>query len=213
MNDLDKVFLANSKEAIWQINPIGGGGYMTQTNEGYNFIIDPDFYFMASFKLNNEFPKAFDNNDKRLINWIGFNEGENAFFPYKYKVFNSNSFPITEYSMVLRLAEQYLIRAEARADLGDLTGALEDVDTIRYRAGLPLLNDTSPNLTQDSLLDVIFDERMKELFAEWGHRWFDLKRSGKAEEVFGNWEATDLLYPIPEEERKRNPNLSQNPGY
>ncbi|MCX2837469.1 RagB/SusD family nutrient uptake outer membrane protein [Salinimicrobium sp. MT39] len=216
LNDLDEVFLANSREAILQITPLGGGGYMTQTNEGFNFIIDPVIYFMAAFKLNNEFPEAFDKNDKRLLNWIGFHEGENAFFPYKYKIFTSNSFPITEYSMVLRLAEQYLIRAEARAKMGNLVGSIEDLDVIRDRAGLPLLAETDPGINQENLLDLIFEERRKELFAEWGHRWFDLKRSGRAEEVFGpeeTWQSADLLYPIPEEERMKNPNLSQNPGY
>ena len=217
LNDPNEVFLANSKEAIWQISPIGGGGFMTQTNEGSLFVIDPVYYYSAFFQLDENVPKVFDKDDRRLENWIGFNEPRNAFFPFKYKIQYSNSFPITEYSMVLRLAEQYLIRAEARARMGNFAGSIEDLDMIRDRAGLPLLAETDPGISQDVLLDVIFEERRKELFSEWGHRWFDLKRSGRVDEVLGsnspNWESADQLYPIPEEERMKNPNLSQNKGY
>ena len=215
--DLNEVFLANSKEAIWQISPIGGGGFMTQTNEGSLFVIDPVYYYSAFFQLDEKFPEVLEEADKRLMNWIGYNPERDAFFPYKYQIQYSNSFPITEYSMVLRLAEQYLIRAEARARTGNLAGSIEDLDILRDRAGLPLLAETDPGINQEALLDLIFEERRKELFAEWGHRWFDLKRSGRADETLGasnpHWQTTDLLYPIPEEERKKNPNLSQNPGY
>ena len=216
LNDLDGVFLANSKEAIWQISPIGGGGFMTQTNEGSLFVIDPVYYYSAAYKLDEDFIKVFEEGDRRLDNWIGYNEPKNAFFPYKYKIQYSNSFPITEYSVVLRLAEQFLIRAEARARMGNLVGSIEDLDIIRNRAGLPLLAETDPGISRDTLLDLIFEERRKELFAEWGHRWLDLKRSGRAGEVFDpeeTWQHTDILYPIPQEERLKNPNLSQNPGY
>jgi starch-binding outer membrane protein, SusD/RagB family len=215
-NELNEVFLANSKEAIWQISPIGGG-QLTNTNEGYIFIIDPIFSFLAAFQLEQEFIELFGESDKRYLNWIGYHSGRNAFFAHKYKVWNSNAYPITEYSMVLRLAEQYLIRAESRARRGDLSGSIDDLDKIRERAGLDLIAESNPDITQQELLLKIFEERRKELFGEWGHRWLDLKRTGRAGEVLGtnnpNWEATDIWYPIPEEERRKNPNLSQNPGY
>lgn len=215
-DDLDAVFLANSEEAIWQISPIGGGGMMTQTNEGSLFVIDPVYYYSAAFQLEENFLKLFEEQDKRSQNWIEYNHELNVFFPHKYKIEYSNSFPITEYSMVLRLAEQYFIRAEARARMGNLAGSIEDLDIIRSRAGLSHLAETDPGISQDALLDLIFEERRKELFTEWGHRWFDLKRSGRAEKVFGpeeTWQSSDFFYPIPEEERIKNPNLSQNTGY
>ena len=217
LNDLNSVFLANSKEAIWQISPIGAGGLVTHTNEGSIFIIDPIFSFFASIQMEEEFVETFEETDMRFNHWVDFNEGKNAHYVHKYKVWSSNTFPIREYSMVLRLAEQYLIRAEARAQKGDLAGAKEDLDQIRERAGLDLIAETNPAINQQELLDSIFEERRKELFAEWGHRWLDLKRTGTASEILGannpNWEASDVWYPIPEQERKRNPNLSQNPGY
>lgn len=217
LTDLNEVFLTNSKEAIWQISPIGGGGIVTHTNEGSLFVIDPVLSFLAAIQLQEDFVESFTENDKRFIDWIGYNQSRNAHFVHKYKVRYSNTFPITEYSMVMRLAEQYLIRAEARAQIGNLPGSIEDLDEIRERAGLDLIAETNPGLTQHELLEQILEERRMELFAEWGHRWLDLKRTGKATEVLGennsNWQDTDLLYPIPSQERMKNPNLSQNPGY
>lgn len=217
LENLDEVFLANSKEAIWQISPIGSGGQVSYTNEGNIFIIDPVFSFLANIQLRDDFVGIFNDQDKRLANWIGYHTGKEAFFAYKYKIRNSNEFPIKEYSMVLRLAEQYLIRAEARAKQGMITEAIEDLDVIRGRAGLDLIAEINPTITKEELLDKILLERRKELFAEWGHRWLDLKRTGKASEVLGEnnsfWENTDVLYPIPSEERMKNPNLSQNNGY
>jgi hypothetical protein len=69
--------------------------------------------------------------------------------------------------MVLRLAEQYLIRAEARAHQGNLTGAKDDLDKIRNRAGL----EGIPITNTQAMLDAIAHERQVELFTEWGHRW------------------------------------------
>ncbi len=119
--------------------------------------------------------------------------------------------------MVLRLAEQYLIRAEARAETGDLTGALDDLNVIRSRAGLA--NSTAS--TQEEILAAILHERQTELFTEWGHRWLDLKRTGNVDDVMptvaaekgGSWETTDQFYPVPLSEIDRNPNLTQTPGY
>ena len=119
----------------------------------------------------------------------------------------------TENYMVLRLAEQYLIRAEARAEQGEIPGARADLDTIRSRAGLPPTIANSTN----SLLSAIHQESRVEFFAEWGHRWFDLKRSGLAMAILGTekpeWQGTDTLYPLPLSQLQSNTFLTQNPGY
>ncbi|TDN80596.1 SusD-like starch-binding protein associating with outer membrane [Salegentibacter sp. 24] len=216
LEDLDEVFLANSAEAIWQISPIGAGGLSTQTNEGNFQIIDPIFSFFAAIKLEEPFIAEFDSIDKRFQNWVGYNEALDAHYVHKYKVRLSNQFPIEEYSMVLRLGEQYLIRAESRLEQGDLAGALQDVDEIRLRSGLQPFAEIKPEISEMELFEEILLQRRKELFSEWGHRWFDLKRTGQAGQVLGedpSWNTTDLLYPIPESERKKNPNLTQNEGY
>lgn len=216
MEDLNEVFLANSREAIWQLSPVGNGDTSTQTNEGAIFIIHPTSPSASLLKLNDDLVGSFESQDKRLAYWIDIHEGINAYYPYKYKDRNSTN-NLTEYSMVLRLAEQYLIRAEARAMLDNLPGAIADLNSIRSRADIPAILETDPTLTKEILLELILNERRIELFTEWGHRWLDLKRTENTSEVLAPkkplWQDTDVLYPVPEQERLKNANLGQNPGY
>lgn len=216
LENLDDVFLTNSREAIWQISPIGGGGIVSHTNDGSMFVIDPFFSFFSTLKLDESLVEEFSENDLRREKWIGYNTSLNAFFSHKYKISSSTQFPIQEYSMVLRLAEQYLIRAEVRLKMNEIDAAVEDLDVIRRRADLPLLAEINPGISGEALLEEIYIQRRKELFTEWGHRWFDLKRSGNIDTAFHSnptWEITDSFYPIPSEEISKNPNLIQNDGY
>ena len=158
---------------------------------------------------------AFETEDNRFNDWVGARSSNS--YPVKYKNSTSLSIGVTsnlEYTVLLRLAEQYLIRAEARVRQNDLTGAQEDLNAVRNRAGL----EDTPNMTSESLLTAINQERRIELFAEGGHRWLDLKRMERASEVLEPlkelWEPTDVLWPIPEIEIFNNSNLlPQNPGY
>ncbi|WP_228530258.1 RagB/SusD family nutrient uptake outer membrane protein [Tamlana sp. I1] len=211
-DDLNKVFLANSEEAIWQISPVGTTG---ETREGNIFIITTPNYFLSPVALSEDLLNAFENGDDRLNQWVSsLGSGvEIDYFPFKYKI-KSTIDPPSEYSTVLRLAEQYLIRAEARTNQGLIIEAQQDINAIRNRAGLSNVNTS---LTAD-LLDIILKERRIELFSERGHRWFDLKRTGQANTVLSalkpNWNSTaELRYPIPESELAKNPNLSQNSEY
>ena len=67
-----------------------------------------------------------------------------------------------------------------------------------------------------TLLSAIQAERRVELFSEWGHRFFDLKRGGNLNQVMSllktGWKETSVLLPIPQYERLNNPNLTQKPG-
>lgn len=217
LDNLEEIFLANSREAIWQISPIGDGEMTTHTWDGSIQNIDPVLWFFATVKLPEELYESFDPTDNRLEEWIGYNETIDVYFAQKYKIRNSNDFPIEEYSMVLRLAEQYLIRAEARIRQGSFSEGIEDINVIRHRAGQELISSSNGELQEDFLITIILEERRKEFFTEWGHRWLDLKRTGQTESILGpgnpTWQNTDVLYPIPQEERIKNPNLSQNPGY
>ena len=209
--DLNQTFLANSKEAIWQISPIGRGGSLSYTNEGLTFIFHPIFSFLTKVSLTEDLVDSFAEEDMRLQSWIGYNDKSERHFAFKYKD-RSSMENITEYSMVLRLAEQYLIRAEARAMQNDIPGALDDLDSIRLRAGLEALSSMEmPPSTSEELLNFIMEERRKELFTEWGHRWLDLKRTGKAKEELSKkksfWDDTDVMYPIPLDELIKNSNL------
>ncbi|MBZ9730768.1 RagB/SusD family nutrient uptake outer membrane protein [Salegentibacter sp. JZCK2] len=219
LNDPNEVFLANSREAIWQISPIGWGNSFTHTREGNLFIKNATAN--TPVVLSESFLNAFENSqDKRHQEWVStfIAEEDTLHFPYKYKIqYDASSGELTEYSMVLRLAEQYLIRAEARARLGNLPGAIQDLNIIRSRAGIPSIEESQPLNSEDELLEMIILERRRELFAEWGHRWFDLNRLGKSEILANkensNWNSSSNLFPIPSSERIKNPNLSQNPGY
>jgi hypothetical protein len=118
---------------------------------------------------------------------------------------------------MLRLAEQYLIRAEARAQQSDLTGALADLNAIRARAGLP----GSTAMSQTEILNAIQKERRVELFTEGSHRFFDLRRTKNLDAVMtkvsplkgGSWEPFEQWWPIPLTDVQNNKSLLQTPGY
>lgn len=219
LDDMDQVFLADSKEAIWQISPIGSGSALAHTKEGNLFIIEETPNYLTPVSLSDNLIASFGREDLRLTNWINTFSEENKtfYYPFKYKVKYAPSNEITEYSMVLRLAEQYLIRCEAHTRQGKLSQAIADLDKIRNRANLSLISIAAPEIDQKALLDSIDIERRRELFTEWGHRWLDLKRTGKVSNVLSpiktSWQETDALYPIPEDEINKNPNLRQNEGY
>lgn len=208
-NDLDKVFLKNSTESIWQFMPSLTG---KNTDEGTIFIFNSGAPPLVA--LTESLVNSFAANDLRKSHWIGLVSNETGiwYYPYKYKESQSSG-SSKEYSMVMRLTEQYLIRAEARAELGNLAGAKDDLNKIRNRAGLA---NTLAN-SKEALLQAIVEERKKEFFTEYGHRFFDLKRTGKIDTAMSikpGWNTTDNLLPIPESELTVNPNLKpQNPGY
>ena len=110
---------------------------------------------------------------------------------------------------VIRLAEMYLIRAEANARLGAADQTVrDDLDILRNRAGLA---DLAVTVTGPALLAAVLQERRVELAFE-GHRFFDLRRFGVATTVL-SIAADRQLFPIPQAERDVNINLAQNPGY
>ena len=80
----------------------------------------------------------------------------------------------------IRLAEMYLISAEAKAETGDLKGALDDLHVVRSRVGLGRLETMNPqlNLTtnKENLINEILRERNCEIGAECGDRLYDMVR-------------------------------------
>jgi hypothetical protein len=208
--NLEKVFLKECTETIWQLPPAIEG---RNTDEAATFTL-----FVApplTVALSESLMAAFSSNDLRRTFWIGevTNGSQTWFYPSKYKQTTVEA-SSSEYAIVLRLPEQYLIRAEARAQLGDLAGAKEDLNQVRLRAGI---GETTA-VSQHQILNAILQERELEFFAEYGHRFFDLKRNGKLDVVLSTvklgWNSTDSLLPIPESELSVNPNLlPQNPSY
>ena len=80
----------------------------------------------------------------------------------------------------IRLAEMYLIRAEARAETGDFIGALNDLDVVRSRVGLGRIEVMNPSLNltsnKENLINEILRERNCEIGAECGDRVYDMIR-------------------------------------
>jgi len=205
------IFLIASNETIWQIAP---SNESLNTDEGAVFVPSGS---SPSFAATTNLLNTFDSGDLRKTRWL--RPYGSTYVPYKDTLRTATT-PIGEYNIVLRIAEQYLIRAEAKAQRNNLSGAQADLNAIRVRSGL---SPNNPPSTQTLMLSAVEKERQVELFAEWGHRWLDLKRTGRIGDVLGpikgltsgvpNFEMHDALFPIPQTELDRNPFLTQNPGY
>lgn len=116
--------------------------------------------------------------------------------------------PGSDPSYVIRIAELYLIRAEARTQQDKLADAVTDLNAIRTRAGL----SASAATTKDDILLAIENERKIE-FALEPHRWFDLVRTGRAATVLSITDPNRYLMPIPSTQLQTDKALEQNPGY
>jgi starch-binding outer membrane protein, SusD/RagB family len=225
LSGLDSVFLRASlknNEAIWQLQPVTT--LPPNTQDAYIFIVPstgPGTGTNFGAYLSTNLLKSFEAGDMRATHWVGSITvgGTKYYYPYKYKV-NSTSptTPVTEHLMMLRLGEQYLIRAEARANEGNISGSQSDLDMIRSRAHLSNTNAS----TQEALLSAIIHERQVELFTELGHRWLDLKRTGSMDSTMnvvtpqkggGFWNNYQQLYPVFYGDIQADPSLTQNPGY
>lgn len=213
LTNLDNVFLKGSREAIWQLsNDKNNTGDATAFNKKTNVILRQNLI------------DRFETGDKRKTSWLAsITEGANVFYyPFKYKAYTTS--PITEYLMVLRLSEQYLIRAEARVQqAGKVAAGIADLNILRDRSRISVspeypnpLPPLPTSLSKEQALIAIEQERCVEFFTEWGHRWLDLKRTGKINATLGlvkpGWASTSALYPIPRNQLL-NSGMVQNPGY
>lgn len=210
---LNAAFKANSAESIWQLVPVNPN---IGANEGSIYILENNPASpnnASSQSLTDNFLSIWQADDLRYQNWINvYTEGKDKYYySNKYKIKKGGD--SEEYSMVLRFAELYLIRAEANAKNGNIQAVLDDLNIIRGRAGLE--NWTAADITD--IEQAVLDERRRELCSEWGHRWLDLRRFGKIDEILGQkkstWKPHAKLLPIPEQDILRNPFLTQNPGY
>ncbi|MBE7177384.1 MAG: RagB/SusD family nutrient uptake outer membrane protein [Mucilaginibacter polytrichastri] len=140
--------------------------------------------------------------------------GQNIPFVNKYR--RAAAFASPADITILRYADVLLMRAEALNELGGGNAeALSLLNQVRTRAKLPV--KTAAELgTQAAFRDFVAKERRVELAFE-GERWFDLLRTGKAIATLqaAGKPITEkfLLFPLPQDELDRNPNLVQNPGY
>ena len=121
---------------------------------------------------------------------------------------------------ILRLADVYLIAAEAEARATGVTPAAYGfINVVRKRAGLA---DLTSNLGKDAFIDAVLQERSWELYGE-GDRWYDLTRTGKYMTALAKAtnsvyrtrpvQAKNKYFPIPQDEINANPKLEQNPDW
>ncbi|MEM8598594.1 MAG: RagB/SusD family nutrient uptake outer membrane protein [Bacteroidota bacterium] len=121
-----------------------------------------------------------------------------------------------------RLAEMYLIRAEANNELGNLDAAIQDINMLRQRVWDPeggtSLDDfllDAADFSQATLRDRILDERLYELMYE-AKRRQDLVRWGQYDDEWQYKEASGdfrVLFPVPQLQIDANPFITQNIGY
>jgi starch-binding outer membrane protein, SusD/RagB family len=219
---LADIFSKAGKESIWQLAPTL---QYYNTNDGNAFIRSVAPTGNEPVALQRAVLNAFATGDLRKTNWVDSItiSAVKYLYPKKFKIKGGTAATttITEYLTPLRVAEQFLIRAEARAKMGNLTGAnsaQSDINAIRTRAGL----GNTVAATEPDLLLAIEQERRIEFMTEWGHRWFDLKRTNRIDAVMTlyaptkgiTWSSGFKLFPLPRGEMQKNPNLQpQNPGY
>lgn len=219
---LNDIFLTGSREAIWQLGPGTPNTSKMNTSEGKGFILSNQSLSPGRLSVSSKLLRTFEAGDQRKKAWVGnfpdrsVSPARVYYFPHKYKIMDDKE---GECSVILRLAEQYLIRAEARARLGNLAGAVEDLNMIRERAGMSAISAAGMN--QAAVLTAILQEKQIEFFSEQGHRWFDLKRTGLIDAVMTKvgpsksttWKPYLKLWPLPATELLIDPNLVQNDGY
>jgi hypothetical protein len=201
----------NNSESIFEIS-------MTDTdNVGSNGI--GGLYLKNSYGdylPSSDVISMYDSLDKRLSVFTVDNFLSGDYAPYRMEKYPDNNG--SNNVKVIRLAELYLIRAEARAEVGtNISGAQKDLDVVRQRALSSAPNNSDSGQT---LKDAILTERRIELCFE-GQRLWDLMR--KKQDIVRNqctsltckilYASESVILPIPQIETDINENIEQNPGY
>lgn len=207
-NDITQVFNKLGTHILWQLKPKNPGD-PTKEAQTYYFAGAAPY----SYALTPNLMGTFSAGDLRKQNWTAsVSVGPNTWYradKYKNRINNT-----TEYSIVFRLEEVYLLLAEALAQQNKIAEALPYVNATRQRAGLPSLTSS---ITKEALVNEILLENRREFFTEMGHRFLDLKRFdrlGDLVTVKPNWKDYHRVWPIPQQELQLNQNLNpQNTGY
>ncbi len=211
-------------EIIWKV------GY-TVTDfgaaPGYNFynrnntvtLPMPD-YVPANWWVSNYNTSA----DARYTTYLDYSLtgfGWNSYMIYKYPTNPEYTDQGMNMPKPMRLAEMYLMRAEAYAYTNDDALAAADLDELLDHR---ITNHQSISIGGDALKEFIVKERQKELMFE-GFYWFDLKRMGKgftripqentstANDLSIDADDYRWQWPIPTAELNGNKNIKQNDGY
>ncbi len=207
-NDITKVFQKSGKHILWQLKPKNSGDATKEASIYYFTNVAP-----SSYALTTDLVNSFSASDLRKQNWIAsVTVGSNIW--YRTDKYKSRSNNTTEYSIIFRLEEVYLLLAETLTKQDKLDQALPYINSTRQRAGLSAL---PLGTSKAVLVSEISNENRREFFTEMGHRFFDLKRNGNLSSLISiksNWQSFHQLWPIPQKDLQLNNNLNpQNTGY
>lgn len=231
----------NSVESLFEVQYASEGGYDFWSNENQASWTSPFMgprganFVGGGYGWNQptqEFVDAYEEGDERKDATVLYEggpefDGKEYESRFSFTGYNTRKFlvPISQVSAydnsplnfpILRYADVLLMKAEALNELGQTTLAEDYLNMVRNRAGL----DDIVSLSQADLRNAVLHERRIELAFE-GQRWFDLIRVNNGEYGLNflrsigknNAAQKHLLFPIPQIELDRNPNLVQNPGY
>jgi len=207
-NDLTKVFQKNSGHILWQLKPANPGDPTKEAMLYYFSGTAP-----TNYALSESLVGSFSSGDLRKQNWmVSVTVSGNTWYRAgKYKNIVNND---TEYSVVFRFEEVYLLLAETLAQQNRTTEGLGYINPIRQRAGL---NPLPVSISKEMLLDEVLLESRREFFTEMGHRFLDLKRNGRLSDLQAGkpgWKPFHSVWPVPQKDLLLNPNLKpQNNGY
>ncbi|MHC5354713.1 RagB/SusD family nutrient uptake outer membrane protein [Myroides sp. LJL115] len=206
-DNLDYIFLKDAKSTLLQISPTSlprttdQANYYLFTNASVTSALNPDFY------------DTFQNSDLRKTNWIQDTviNGVNYHQVFKYKNKLNN---VNELGVFFRLEEAYFYLAEAQVYQEKIVEAIKTLNKIRVKRGLAGL---SLGLSKETFITELLIDANKEFFSESGHRFFDLKRNGRIQDLANSkstWKPYNDLLPIPQKQILINRNLlPNNPGY
>lgn len=234
LDDYSKVFHNTSytTESIWEkLYVIAKGGnpvhVLTATAVSYKPILVPANWFTSSFAKG----------DQRKIWGIqqNYKDPQGNILPSFFQKFVNDSLidagltaaspgVIVSYTLpYLRLAEMYLIAAEAENEINGPANAYQYINKIRWRARIDKADPTDvpdlSGLTQDQFRQAVWVERKWELYLE-GSSWFDMKRTNTFQRI-QDTRGSGLINPIgtynqtwliPDNEVVNN-NIPQNPTY
>lgn len=231
----------NSIESLFEVQYASNGGYDFWSNENQASWASPFMgprganFVAGGFGWNQptqEFVEAYEEGDERKDATVLYEggpefDGKEYESRFSFTGYNTRKFlvPISQISAydnsplnfpILRYADVLLMKAEALNELGQTALAEDYLNMVRNRAGL----DDIEGLSQADFRNAVLHERRMELAFE-GQRWFDLIRVNNGEYGLNflrsigrnNASQKHLLFPIPQIELDRNPNLVQNPGY
>lgn len=203
--DFSKIYTERlTAESVFELkfDPQNPSTYNTATYSR-DAALRSDVQFLASANLNTFFQSRPDDKRSSLVDFVNNDlsiEPDGRTQKYRGETTKDNS------GFIIRLAEMYLIRAEAMGR----TNGLDDLNTIRTARGMQPLA-AQDIATDEDFLNAVLDERRAELNFE-GHRLFDLARTGKVESVLGS--GVNPIMPIPQREiAATNGAVEQNPGY